>query len=299
MVSSKTLLCASTTVFGAIVSLAHLTLTAMRESPLDSFRLYGADKVIAEKDIATFNKKGIVVIDHVLTSAELQKARSDIAEMVAANKFEINMHEDDRRSDLLFWVCETVGKEQKVVISDGLLSVLRIMRGIPYSFCKEEGSTKMGVPLVSQLSCYGNGSRYAAHRDSPPSRPSFFTSLFAPGIGDREITFILYLNEETWDDSAGGLQNSGNLSCYLDADPTDETGETATKVLTISPIGGRLVVFDSRRILHEVRPSHQQRFALTTWVGGGHSENIWLRKFCIPADEIDWEYISRRFWGSL
>lgn len=63
--------------------------------------------------------------------------------------------------------------------------------------------------------------------------------------------------------------------------------------MNIEPIGGRMVIFDSRTVLHEVMPSYQRRIALTCWVGGKHSTNLWLRVFCIPYREIDWSYIYK------
>ena len=51
-----------------------------------------------------------------------------------------------------------------------------------------------------------------------------------------------------------------------------------------------MVIFDSKKVLHEVRPSHQRRNALTCWVGGDHSKHQWLRPFCIPFNEINWRY---------
>jgi Rps23 Pro-64 3,4-dihydroxylase Tpa1-like proline 4-hydroxylase len=36
----------------------------------------------------------------------------------------------------------------------------------------------------------------------------------------------------------------------------------------VSPVGGTLVLFDSRYLLHEVEPSHRDRLALTLWVVG-------------------------------
>lgn len=44
------------------------------------------------------------------------------------------------------------------------------------------------------------------------------------------------------------------------------TVEDGTSV-DVEPLGGRLVIFDSRRILHAVRPAHgEERWALTVWV---------------------------------
>ena len=72
------------------------------------------------------------------------------------------------------------------------------------------------------------------------------------------------------------------------AEAGDGTGASATEVLEIAPRGGRMVIFDSQRILHEVCPSSQRRIAITCWAGGRHSEFRWLRFFCIPWSELNW-----------
>ena len=57
-------------------------------------------------------------------------------------------------------------------------------------------------------------------------------------------------------------------------------GTTARAVLEVMPVGGRLVLFDSRSVLHEVRPHTRgdvDRVAMTMWIGGAHSARGLLR----------------------
>ena len=77
------------------------------------------------------------------------------------------------------------------------------------------------------------------------------------------MTAILYLNPEDWDAQTDG----GQLRCFLDAEATDETGEQASHI-DIEPKLGRLVLFWSRRMLHEVRPATRTRSALSLWILG-------------------------------
>lgn len=57
---------------------------------------------------------------------------------------------------------------------------------------------------------------------------------------------------------------------YLDAADEDEVGASCSERVEILPIGGRLVLFDSRRVLHEVLPhsAGSARVAFTCWIGG-------------------------------
>ena len=148
----------------------------------------------------------------------------------------------------------------------------------------------LGVPLSNQLACYdGNGAHYIPHRDTPEllkgksSHPLRW--LLQPGLEERKFTIILYLNESVWN-----YGEQGNLRCYINADVEDTTGLSAKSILNIEPKGGRMIIFDSTKILHEVIPTSQRRFAITCWIGGNHSTRFqWLRILCIPTDEINWE----------
>ncbi|MCC5938543.1 MAG: 2OG-Fe(II) oxygenase [Lunatimonas sp.] len=69
----------------------------------------------------------------------------------------------------------------------------------------------------------------------------------------RVVTVILYLNDD-WKEEDGGA-----LRIYL---PTAEGGESHTDIL---PQSGRLVVFLSGEIPHEVLPTQRERASITGW----------------------------------
>ncbi|HRO67534.1 MAG TPA: 2OG-Fe(II) oxygenase [Pseudobdellovibrionaceae bacterium] len=86
-------------------------------------------------------------------------------------------------------------------------------------------------------------------------------ALYPPGAGydlhldqhrgqvGRKITFLVYLNED-WRDEQGG-----ELELHL------ESGNRRK----ISPLGGRLVLFRSELIPHQVHPAVRARKSLTGW----------------------------------
>jgi Rps23 Pro-64 3,4-dihydroxylase Tpa1-like proline 4-hydroxylase len=86
------------------------------------------------------------------------------------------------------------------------------------------------------------------------------------------VTAILYLNSvPTWKERELERKKGGCLRCYLGAKAGDETGTSATEVLDVVPVGGRLVIFDSQIVLHEVMPmdpeeGNARRMAMTLWV---------------------------------
>ena len=114
------------------------------------------------------------------------------------------------------------------------------------------------VPEVAQLALYDGCKRnlkpgYVAHRDNA-STPG------AAGENYREVTLLLYLN------GAPPGASGGELRAFVGAEPSDLDGDTAVRVDDIQPRAGRLVLFESRTLLHAVRPvGLWRRVALSLW----------------------------------
>lgn len=89
------------------------------------------------------------------------------------------------------------------------------------------------------LACYdADGALYVPHVDS--------------GTGDpRRLTLVLYLNDD-WSDGDGG--------CLEVLDPD------LFEWQRLCPRLGALAVFRAGDILHQVKPSHAPRYALTVWI---------------------------------
>merc|ERR1739848_786223 len=121
----------------------------------------------------------------------------------------------------------------------------------------------------------GDGrSHYSRHLDSCIGSPLELGLLGwarARDYRDRAVTVILYLNEGDWPvDAAGQLRiyhdsERSPPSERINATESDCGVETYTDVV---PRGGTLVVFDSRRMEHQVIPTNNDRFALTCWIAG-------------------------------
>ena len=73
-------------------------------------------------------------------------------------------------------------------------------------------------------------------------------------VPHRIVTIILYLNE-SWTEADGG-----QLRMYF---PQEDGSERLEDVL---PVGGRLVVFLSAEMPHEVLPTHKERISITGWL---------------------------------
>lgn len=70
----------------------------------------------------------------------------------------------------------------------------------------------------------------------------------------RKLSIALYLNEPNWQPEYGG-----ELAIYLPED-------TQEKTIEISPIQGRMVIFESQELEHEVKTANQNRLSITGWL---------------------------------
>jgi len=70
----------------------------------------------------------------------------------------------------------------------------------------------------------------------------------------RKLSIVFYLNEDGW-----LPENGGELVLYL-----DENGKETDKV--IYPFPGRMVIFESQIIEHEVKPVKTERLSITGWL---------------------------------
>jgi len=70
----------------------------------------------------------------------------------------------------------------------------------------------------------------------------------------RKLSVVCYLNDEDWKPEYGG-----ELTLY-----TEENGKEIRK--DIYPLQGRLVVFESQVLEHEVKPVNKKRLSITGWL---------------------------------
>lgn len=70
----------------------------------------------------------------------------------------------------------------------------------------------------------------------------------------RKLSMVCYLNDEDWKPEYGG-----ELAIYLDENGVEKT-------IDIYPLQGRMVVFESQVLEHEVKPVKQERMSITGWL---------------------------------
>ena len=206
-------------------------------------------------------------MDNVLSAEQLEACSVDLGALNDGAGFAENDNGDANiRTDAVIWLHSDSRH------GPGLHSVVATLRALPASL-EDAGfqGPALGVPIRNQLARYRPGAYYTKHTDSPVNDNWFqniLTHLSDATVMAREITMILYLNPH-WkaEDGAGNLR----IHCLPGAEKP---------IVEVEPLGGRLVVFQSRQIVHEVVPTSLTRVALTLWAGGEacNDSMLWLRK---------------------
>jgi SM-20-related protein len=70
----------------------------------------------------------------------------------------------------------------------------------------------------------------------------------------RKLSVVCYLNDEDWKPEYGG-----ELTLYFNQDGAETSKD-------IYPLQGRLVVFESQVLEHEVKPVKRERLSITGWL---------------------------------
>jgi SM-20-related protein len=178
---------------------------------------------------------GIAVRDRFLEIGEVRALAAAARERRAGGEFsparigagERLLHREDIRGDLTCWLGGGENAAER-----GLLRLLEELRlrlvcdGLPGLF-----------DLELHYACYPPGAAYARHVDRPQGRDQ------------REVSLILYLNEN-WQGADGGA-----LRVYSQEE----------KFRDIEPIGGRLVLFLTEGREHAVLPARRERLSVAGW----------------------------------
>ena len=264
----------------------------------ETMRYSDSDVLFSAVQAAQLGSSGVLVLDDVLSPAQLRQARHDVLSMQNNGKFDPSPNLDESiRSDRIIFLtaqdrqasargaCTSRQAGQapnegcgRLLPGEGLLHVQWLLQGVAGALQDQSfkgfGTSaeldlaqplKLRVPDQLQLAVYpASESFYVAHRDVDNRsilEAGLMGWLKSESYRTRSITAILYLNDTEWDAEHGGC-----LRCYLGAKRNDLTGESAVEVRDIDPRGGRLVVFDSQKVLHEVMPTHRTRSACTAWI---------------------------------
>ncbi|MDH0659605.1 MULTISPECIES: 2OG-Fe(II) oxygenase [Empedobacter] len=143
--------------------------------------------------------------------------------------------------------------------------IIKSIRGDKIRWIDEENKTETEEIFFSKindfidylnLTCYMGIEESEFHYAIYPEGTFYQKHVDAFKNDDRRtLSIVLYLNDEEWKDEFGG-----QLTLYL----ADEN--KVEKELDILPLAGRLAVFDSKTIPHEVKTVNRPRYSITGWL---------------------------------
>ena len=243
--------------------------------PSRECRCNRASGLVTASHVQSLLTDGLVVIDGALTPEEVRAAREEIAELDRGGQLrQVEYQSKARlRNDRIGWL-----SPQSAAAMPAIGVAMRLLRAMPAevevhaeSFAAalaagssqpplhaQQGYWRTSVPTLCMVAVYAgsldNPTFYCRHYDGG-----------SPGSADavrnpRRLTVICYLNDDTWDVERDG----GALRAYY-----PPTSARSGSHVDIAPKAGRVLMFDSCTVEHEVRPTYATRMALTLWASKG------------------------------
>ena len=227
--------------------------------PAARCRSSAAARCVGAEHAASLRANGYFVIDGAVSARACAAAAADAARVHALRGSPAAFAAE--RGDDVCWI-RAAGDGEAPLARDTVACVDAV-RGVAAALqaAGYETAVDFLVPAQCQLARYDAGKRgYARHLDRCDETLSdlgLLGWLRASDYRRRALTCILYLN-----DMEG---QGGELRLYLGG-PDAETPR-----VDVAPRAGRLLVFESGRLEHEVLAARAPRFALTNWVATGWS----------------------------
>jgi SM-20-related protein len=184
---------------------------------------------------AALNPGGLAVQEQFLDAAEIRALGACALERRARGEFaaarigtELNVQRRaEIRGDFTCWIAPPLAPAEQTLLRE--LERLRL---------ELNRATLLGLfDIELHYAWYPPGAGYARHVDQPQGR------------AQRQVSFVLYLNED-WRPAAGGV-----LRLF----------DAAGAHRDVEPVGGRLVCFLTAGREHAVLPTQRDRFSVSGW----------------------------------
>ena len=194
-----------------------------------------------EQIISDIANQQFSIIEDFFTAEEVQILRTSLLEKYEQDAFKKaaignRLNENiikSVRGDVILWIDETKANIAESLFFDKINNLIKYLNRTCF----------MGILQKEfHYALYPSGTFYKRHIDTFQNDDR------------RKLSFVCYLNEEDWQ-----IENGGELVLYL-----NEQGKEVEKL--IYPYPGRVVIFESQRIEHEVRTVKTQRLSITGWL---------------------------------
>ncbi len=168
-----------------------------------------------------------------LRQSLLDKHEADIFKKAAIGNRVNEVIEKSIRGDVILWIDENRADPMEVAFFRKINNLIEYLNKTCF----------LGILHKEfHYALYPEGTYYKRHLDTFQNDDR------------RKLSFVCYLNEAGW-----LPENGGELVLYL-----NENGEETEKV--IYPFPGRVVIFESQILEHEVKPVNTERLSITGWL---------------------------------
>lgn len=194
-----------------------------------------------EQIIEDLLEKKYSVIDQFFDLDEVESLRNSLMEKYEEDAFKKaaignrtnEVIEKAIRGDFILWLNEETAGEAEKIYFNKINSLVNYLNRTCF----------MGIFTKEfHYAVYPEGTFYKRHLDT------------FQNDGRRKLSMVCYLNKENWKP-----ENGGELAIYLDNNGKEEE-------VTIYPLAGRIVIFESQELEHEVKAVRVPRFSITGWL---------------------------------
>mmetsp|Transcript_33225 Transcript_33225/g.87370 ORF Transcript_33225/g.87370 Transcript_33225/m.87370 type:complete len:247 (+) Transcript_33225:68-808(+) len=207
---------------------------------------------------ATLCSGGVHTEENFIPPQLVIELRQEVRRLQGEGRFKTGTsHMSDGRQDMLRSAntCTPDMESDAFIVLYDKLDTVRASLGPPLG--REHAAGMEAVYVV-----YPPGGYYRSHLDS-------VAGVDMAGSGCRSVSFICYLAENGWTESDGGaLRVHGQLPPELDRwddDEWEDDTDQNLRSIDILPNNGRLVLFDSKIVRHEVLPTMRERVCIVGW----------------------------------
>lgn len=181
------------------------------------------------------------IVDHFFTSEEVVMLRNNLLRKFADQNFKksaIGNQANEQiidaiRGDFILWMDEELADEAEQLYFNRINEFVHYLNRTCF----------LGIlDKEFHYALYPEGTFYKRHLDT------------FQNDNRRKLSMVCYLNEENWQMDFGG-----ELTIYTNqgSEPTE---------LNIFPVQGRMVIFDSQLLEHEVKLVRKPRLSITGWL---------------------------------
>lgn len=191
-----------------------------------------------EKIIDDLLNQQYSIVDDFFLSDEVENLRSslirkydeeDFKKAAIGNQFN-ELVVKTIRGDFIFWIDEKLANKEEQVFFDKIEHFTNYLNRTCFLGIQER---------EFHYALYPEGTFYRRHLDTFQNDDS------------RKLSIVCYLNDEDWLPEYGG-----ELVIYKEEE----------KDINIYPLKGRMVVFESQILEHEVKPVKRERLSITGWL---------------------------------